>query len=47
MAGPKVYTAELKIHVFDLSLAQGWVVMAAPKVYMADPKVRVFEFILC
>jgi hypothetical protein len=39
MDGCKVYMAEHKVHVFDFSLSEGWVVMAGPKVYMAEPKV--------
>jgi hypothetical protein len=40
MAGPEVYMAEPKIHVFDLN---GCFAMDVPKVYMAEPNIRVFD----
>jgi hypothetical protein len=32
MAGPRAYMDELKVHVFDFSFAEGWVVMTGTKV---------------
>jgi hypothetical protein len=46
MAGPKVYVVQLKVHVFDFSLASGWVVMAWLKVYMVEHKIHMFNLIL-
>jgi hypothetical protein len=44
MAWLKVSMVEHKVHMFDLILAKGWVVMAGPKVYMVDLKFHVFNF---
>jgi hypothetical protein len=38
--------AELKVHVFDFSVASCWVVMAFPKGFMSDHKVHVSDLIL-
>jgi hypothetical protein len=42
----KVRNSKRSVHVYDLSLAEGWVVVAGPKVYMVDHKMHVFELSL-
>jgi hypothetical protein len=38
VAGPMVYMAQPKVHLFDFSSASGWVVIPGPKCYTAGPK---------
>jgi hypothetical protein len=46
MAEPKFYMVELKVHVFNFSLAEGWAVIAGPKAFISEHKVHVSDLIL-
>jgi hypothetical protein len=37
---------ELKVSVFDSSLAEGWFVVAGPEAFMSDHKVHLSDLIL-